>query len=701
MEKILFVVAFFCILLAGCQPKEEPKTQEVKIIGKPEIKIQSDRMTPEVLWAFGRVSEVKVSPDNNTVLFGVSYYDIAENKGNRELYTISVNGSNLKQITKTAKSENAAIWRPDGKKIAYLSPESGSNQIWEMNPDGTNPVQISKIDGDISNFGYSPDIKRIYFTIDVKIDSTITQVYNDLPKADGRTYSDLMYRHWDTWEDGLFSHVFIADYTEGSIQNPLDIMTGEPFDSPLAPNGGPEEIAWSADGSKIAYTCKKLSGKEYSFSTNSEIYLYDINTKQTTNLTEGMPGYDKAPLFSPDGKKMAWLSMARAGFESDKDRIFVYDFESKQKTDYTEKFDNSAQNLAWNADGKFLYFIAGVQATFQIYKLNLETKEIAAITKGDYDYHSVSIAGNVLVGDKVSMSMPAEIFKINPENGEETQLTFINKELLDQLALGKVERRWITTTDKKSMLTWIIYPPHFDKNKKYPTLLYCQGGPQNALSQFWSYRWNMQIMAANDYIIVAPNRRGVPTFGQSWTDQISKDNGGQEMKDLLTAIDEVKKEPYIDAQHLGAVGASYGGYTVYWLAGNHNKRFKAFIAHCGVFDSDMEYMSTEEMFFDQWEKGGAPWETNNKVAQKSYAASAHRFVKNWDTPILVIHGEKDFRIPYEQGMAAFNSARMLGIPAKFLIFPTENHWVLKPQNGILWQRTFFSWLDQWLKPKEK
>ncbi len=707
MKTFYFVMILILFLGFSCNEQTPPqqllpdtakkeKKQE-KIIGKKNLKLKSNIMTPEVLWSFGRLSGEKVSPDGKTVLFGVSYYDIPANKSNRDLYTIGTDGSGFKQITKTSKGEYEANWRPDGKKIGYLSAESGTTQIWEMDISGENAKQISNIDGNIASFLYSPDQKKVLFVMDVKVDKETVDIHPDLPKSDGKIINDLMYRHWDKWEDAYYSHLFIADYNNGKIENPVDLMENEPYDTPLQPFGGIEEINWSADSKKIAYTCKKLKGKAYSFSTNSEIYIYNLETKTTTNLTKGMNGYDRRPVFSPDGKKIAWLSMERAGFEADQNRIFIHDFETNKKTNYFENYDNSASGMVWTPDSKAIYFVSGVNATFQIYKLNIESEEIKAVTKGDHDYHSVALAGDKLVGSKVSMSMPAELFSIDPANGNETQITSINKDLLSQLKMGKVEKRWIKTTDNKKMLTWVIFPPNFDKNKKYPALLYCEGGPQSPLSQFWSYRWNFQMMAANDYIIVAPNRRGVPTFGQKWTDQISKDNGGQEMKDLLAAIDEVKKEPFIDETRLGAVGASYGGFTVFWLAGNHKKRFKAFISHCGVFNSEMEYYTTEEMFFDSWEKGGAPWETNNPVAMKSYGNSPHKFVKNWDTPILVIHGQNDFRIPYTQGMAAFNAAQMLDIPSKFLFFPSETHWVLSPQNGILWQRTFFDWLDTYLK----
>ena len=410
-----------------------------------------------------------------------------------------------------------------------------------------------------------------------------------------------------------------------------------------------------------------------------------------------MPGYDWQPLYSPDGNKLAWLSMERAGFEADKQRLFIADLTTGEKTNYSENFDYSPSSMEWTADGKYIYCVVGIDASFQVYKIDIEKKEFIAVTEGMHDYHQVAIAGEQLVGTKVSMVKPEEIYTINPETGEENEISFENKHILDQLTMPTVEKRMVKTTDGKDMPTWVILPPHFDANKKYPAILYCEGGPQSPLSQFWSYRWNFSIMASNGYVVVAPNRRGVLTLGQEWTDQISKDNAGQAMNDLLSAIDELKKEPYIDEEKLGAVGASFGGFSVYWLAGNHNKRFKTFIAHCGVFHSEMEFMTTEESFFDMWEKGGAPWEKENKVAMKSYAGSPNNFVQNWDTPILVIHGGKDFRVPYSQGMAAYNSARLLDVKARFLYFPEENHWVLKPQNGILWQRTFFDWLDQHLK----
>jgi dipeptidyl aminopeptidase/acylaminoacyl peptidase len=694
---ILFVLISGIASFYGCRPKEKNETKsEAPVIGKKELTLKSDLMTPEVLWSFGRVSEPVISPDKSAILYGITYYDIAQNKGNRELYTIGVDGKDLKQITKTAFSEYSALWRPDGKKIGFLSAESGSMQLWEMNPDGSDRKQISGFKDDIGGFKYSPDGKKIMYTREVAVDKTVKDIYPDLPLSSGRIMTDLMYRHWDSWVDS-YTHIFIADYDGIKLSDETDIMKGEPYESPIKPFGGLEQINWSPDSKVIAYTCRKKTGRAYSLSTNSDIYLYNLETKQTTNITEGMMGYDVAPVFSRDGKMIAWQSMERDGYESDKNRLFVMDLGTNTKTYCTEKFDQDAENLAWSGDSKSIFFTSDWHATDEIYRLDIVDGKITKLTEGIHNYTGVFPAGDKLIDTRMSMSMPVELYSIDPKTGKDTQVTFTNKDLLDQLAMGSIEQRWIKTTDNKDMLTWIIYPPHFDKSKKYPTLLYCEGGPQSTVSQFWSFRWNFQMMAANGYIIVAPNRRGLPGFGKEWNEEISGDYGGQNMKDYFSAIDAMTKEPFVNKDKLGCVGASYGGFSVYWIAGHHNKRFKAFIAHDGMFDLAAQYLETEEMWFANWDLGGAPWDKNNKVAQRSYENSPLNFVKNWDTPILVIHSELDYRIPVTQGMEAFNAAVLLGVPAEFLYFPNENHWVLKPQNGVLWQRTFFGWLDKWLK----
>jgi len=694
--KIHILIFSLVFLIAACQVTVQ-KEGDASLITKNQPELTSDIMTPEVLWSFGRLGDVQVSPDGSKILYGVSYYNVEQNKSNRELFLMNADGSDKVQLTETPQNEYNSVWHPDGERIVYLSSASGEMQAWVMNQDGSGNAQLSDVEGGISSLAFSPQGDKVLFTKDVQINPTTGDVYPDLPQSDARIISDLMYRHWDTWEDGAYSHIFVAGFEGSKITGEKDIMPGEPYDSPLKPWGGLEEVVWTPDGKGIAYTCKKMKGREYAVSTNSDIYLYDLESESARNLTEGMPGYDKAPLFSPDGKKMYWLSMERAGFEADKDRLFELDLASGEKRYLTAAFDHSPSGLNWADKGRTLLFVAGVQATFQLYKIDVTTDKVTAITSGNHDYHSVAPAGDQLIATRVDMTKPQEIYRVDPETGEATELSFENKEILDQLSMPKVEKRWITTTDDKQMLTWVIYPPHFDPAKKYPTLLYCEGGPQSPLSQFWSYRWNFSQMASNGYIVVAPNRRGVLTMGQEWTDQISKDNSGQAMQDLLRAIDVMKEEPFIDDERLGAIGASFGGFSVFWLAGNHQNRFQAFIAHCGVYNSEMQYLITEEVFFDSWEKGGAPWEKDNPVAIKSYAGSPHHFVENWDTPILVIHGEHDYRIPYTQGMAAFNAAQLQGVPSKLLFFPSETHWVLSPQNGILWQREFKSWLDQWLK----
>ena len=681
--------------IAGLPANNQP----VKKNYVPETpKLSSDLMTPEVLWSFGRVGSSQVSPDGKTVLYDVTWFNIPENKPYRDLYLVSVDGGPGKRITDTPEKESEAAWRPDGKKIGYISTSSGEPQLWEINPDGTAPTQISKVKDGISGFKYAPDMKHIFYIGTVKLDQDVHDKYPDLPLANARLYDDIMYRHWDTWSDGTYQHIFVAAYSETGLTNHVDLQKGEKYDSPLKPYGGSEQIAWSADSKMIAYTCNKKSGKEYAISTNSDIYIYNLEKGTTSNLTEGMMGYDQNPAFSPDGKKIAWESMARDGYEADKVRLYVADLATGKKEDFSAGFDQNVKNLVWSGDSKTIWFLSDIHATDEIFKLDLATKKISRVTDGIHNYQSVALAGENLVASKVSMSQPAELYLVNPKTGSDKPLTSVNKGILDQLSIGKVESRWITTTDKKKMRAWVIYPPHFDPKKKYPALLFCEGGPQSTVSQFWSYRWNFQMMAANNYIIIAPNRRGLPGFGQAWNEQISGDYGGQNMKDYLTAIDTLAAEPYVDKNKLGAVGASYGGYSIYYLAGIHKGRFKAFISHSGIFNLEALYSTTEEMWFVNWDNGGSYWDAKNAVAQNTYKNfSPHKLVQNWDTPMLVIHGERDYRIPYTQGMGAFNSARLKNIPAELLLFPEENHWILQAQNGILWQRVFFDWLNRWLK----
>ena len=690
----LFMMSAAMLLAACGGTKDAGKTDQV-LIEKSNIKIEGKRMTPEALWAMGRIGGFTVSPDGKKIAYTVAYYSVPENKSNREVFVMNADGSDNQQITRTPYQENEVTWIKGGTKLAFLSNDNGSSQLYEMNPDGSERKQLTNYDGDIEGYSISPDGKKLLFISQVKTKESTADKYPDLPKTTGIIVTDLMYKHGDEWVTTA-PHPFIADFDGNGISNVVDILEGEPYESPMKPWGGIEQLAWNTTSDKVAYTCRKKTGLEYAISTNSDIYVYNLNTKETKNITEENKGYDTNPQYSPDGKYIAWQSMERDGYEADLNRLFIMNLETGEKRFISKAFESNVDAFVWGADAKTIYFTGVWHGESQIYALNLANDSVKAITSGMYDYEGVALFGDKLIAKRHSMSMGDEIYAVALD-GLATQLTQENKLIYDQLEMGKVEGRWMKTTDGKQMLTWVIYPPQFDPNKKYPTLLFCEGGPQSPVSQFWSYRWNFQIMAANDYIIVAPNRRGLPGFGVEWNEQISGDYGGQCMKDYFTAIDEIAKESYVDKDRLGCVGASFGGFSVYWLAGHHDKRFKAFIAHDGIFNMEMQYLETEEKWFANWDMGGAYWERQNPVAQRTFANSPHLFVEKWDTPILCIHGEKDYRILANQAMAAFDAAIMRGVPAELLIYPDENHWVLKPQNGVLWQRTFFEWLDKWVK----
>ena len=702
-SNLLFMSA--AMMLASCGGTKDAG-QNGTLIERSDIKIEGKRMTPEALWAMGRIGSVAVSPDEKQIAYSVAYYSVPENKSNNELFVMNADGSSNRQITRDSWQESQPVWIKDGKKIAFLCNESGSSQVWEMNPDGTERKQLTRYEGDIEGFAFSPDGKKLLFIAQVKTVQSTADKHPDLPKATGIIVTDLMYKHWDEWVTTA-PHPFVADFDGNGISNVQDILDGEPYESPMKPWGGIEQLAWSPASDKVAYTCRKKTGLAYAVSTNSDIYIYDLATGKTENITEENKGYDTNPQYSPDGKYIAWQSMERDGYEADLNRLFVMDLATGEKRFVSRAFESNVDAFLWNKDSQSIYFIGVWHGETQIYNIGLaDNDSLNRLTDGMHDYASLALCGDKLIAKRHSMSMGDEIYAVNNTRSgnafaEAEQLTSENKLIYDQLEMGKVEARWMTTTDGKQMLTWVIYPPQFDPNKKYPTLLFCEGGPQSPVSQFWSYRWNFQIMAANDYIIVAPNRRGLPGFGVEWNEAISGDYGGQCMKDYFTAIDEMAKEPFVDKDRLGCVGASFGGFSVYWLAGHHDKRFKAFIAHDGIFNMEMQYLETEEKWFANWDMGGAYWEKDNATAQRTFANSPHLFVDKWDTPILCIHGEKDFRILANQAMAAFDAAVMRGVPAELLIYPDENHWVLKPQNGVLWQRTFFEWLDKWLKPAKQ
>lgn len=693
----LIKMSMATMLIAGAAGMQAANGDDATpLIGKSNIVIKGGRMTPEALWAMGRIGDFKVSPNGKRVVYTVAYYSVAQNKSNREVYVMNIDGSDNKQITKTPISENDACWIEGGKRIAFLSAETGTSQVWSMNPDGSDRTQLTNYANDIEGFKFSPNEHRLLFVSSVKFGKTIADVYPDLPKASGRVITDLMYKHWDEWVNAV-PHPFVADFDGTKISNIRDILKDEPYECPMKPFGGMEQIAWDPQGENIAYTCRKKTGKAYALSTNSDIYIYNITTGETNNITQENKGYDTNPSYSSDGKYIAWQSMERDGYESDQNRLFVMELATGKKTFVSHAFDSNVDGFIWNKDNKSLYFTGVWQATEDIYSVRYDGNHLKKLTDGVFDYGSIALVNKGLLASRHSMSMGDELYLVNPINGDAKQITFENKHIYDQVEMGKVEKRYITTTDGKQMLTWIIYPPKFDSNKKYPTLLYCEGGPQSPVSQFWSYRWNFQMMATADYIIVAPNRRGMPGFGKEWNEEISGDYGGQCMKDYFSAIDTVSKEPYVNKDKLGCVGASFGGYSVYWMAGHHNKRFKAFIAHDGIFNMEQQYLETDEMWFANWDMGGAYWDKNNVIAQRTFSNSPHKFVDKWDTPILCIHGEHDYRILASQGMSAFNAAVLRGIPAELLIYPDESHWVLQPQNGILWQRTFRAWLDKWLK----
>ncbi len=684
-------------LLASCGGGTPGDTSnQGTIIGKASPTIENGIMTPETLHSFGKIGAVEVSPNNEELLYHVTYVDIEANKGNTEIFKMNVDGSEKKQLTFTNEGESSAQWIDGGSKIAFLRNHEGSRQLWVMNADGSGAECISDVEGGISGFTYSPDETKVMYIKMVKSVETIAERHPDLPKATGRVVDDLMYKHWDHWVENV-PHTFYATIKNGKLTDHVDLLEGEPYEAPLLPFGGTSDIAWSADSKSIVYTSKKLTGRAYAESTNSDLYMYSLEDKTTVNLTEGMMGYDTNPLFSHNGAYMAWLSMERDGYEADINRLFVMDMATKEKTYLTEEFNYDVDAFIWDKDNKTIIFLAVVEAKAHLFSIDIDTKEINRITSGHYNYASLALGGEGLIAKRQSISQPAEIYSVNISSGEATELSFENKHILDQLTMGEVEERWITTTDNKQMLTWVIYPPNFDASKKYPAILYCKGGPQGAVSQSWSYRWNFQMMAANGYIVVAPNRRGVSSFGSEWVEQISGDYGGQNMLDYLSAIDELAKEPFVDEDNLGCTGASYGGFSAFWLAANHDNRFKAFLAHAGMFNLEAQYLETEELFFANWDMGGPYWDKSNAIAQKTYAASPHRFVDKWNTPIMITHGEYDYRILASQGMMAFNAAKLQGLPARMLLFPDENHWILKPQNGILFQREFAKWFDEWLK----
>ncbi len=721
MKKIILLMAMAAAGLSGCDRRPAPLKIDNALTAD---EIAAGRLTPEVMWKMRRAGSSSLSPDGTRLLYTLTDYNMAENRGVTTVWTEEIATGKCRQLTDGTSNSAAPQWSADGQSVWFLSDRSGSMQVWRMAADGTHARQITGAgDGegipDVEGFGVAPDEKHIWWVQTVHVAARkSSDVHNDLPESKARIYDDLMVRHWDYWDEGDYRHIFVAELGDGLGTGGKDIIGAEAaWDAPLAPYFDMAEIAWNPQGTKLAYTCKPLTGTAYAVSTDSDIFVYDVATGATKNickprtapkgecageagevrdLPDEMPGYDKYPVWSPDGEKIAFRSMRRAGNESDKERLLVYDCTTGATEDLTEDFDYNAMNVVWDGNGE-LYFIAPIEATHQLCRTALTDGEAEVLTRGDHDINAFTMAGGRIVAEVCTISMATEFYEINPADGAMKRISEINRPVYDAVKMGEVQKRWVRTTDGKQMLTWVILPPDFDATKKYPVLLYCQGGPQSVVSQFWSYRWNFQLMAAQGYVVVAPNRRGLPSFGQEWLDQISGDYSGQNIRDYLSAIDDVAREPWADADRMGCVGASYGGYSVYYLAGCHEKRFKAFIAHCGIYDFDSMYGETEELWFVNNDYGGPYWDPKNATAQRSYANSPHKSAAKWDTPILIVTGEKDYRIPYTQSLEAFTAARVRGIPARLVEFEDEAHQVFKPQNSLVWNREFFGWLDKYVK----
>ncbi len=653
---------------------------------------QKQLLTPELLWQTGRVSLDCVSPNAASAVYGVQRFDVAKNSSTRTLYLVDLQTGETRPLTDPETTASDAAFHPSGKRIGFIR----DSKLFETPVDGGPVTQLTAFE--INGFHYSPDGQYILFTQDVKLDQTPAEKYPDLPKTSGRIIDGLFYRHWKSWHDYKYSNVFYIRCQDGKTSGePVNIMN-ERFDSPLRPLGGMEQIAWAPDSRSIVYTCRKLNGTAEAQSTNSDLYRFDLSTGKTENLTPELPGYDLEPVFSPDGQYLAWTSLEQAGNEADRTRLMLLDLRTGQRRELTEGWIYEANHPQWAPDGKSLFFLSSTDYTYQIYRISVADRKISRVTEGLHDYNALKVAGNRLVTTRVSMTAPAEVYVVDPTSSMARVVSSATAEPWGKIAPARIERRTVKTTDGKDMNVWLVLPPDFDAKKKYPALLYCQGGPQNALSQFFSYRWNLQLMASQGYVVVAPCRRGMPggPYGQAWNAAISGDWGGQAMQDLLSAADAAAKEPFIDADKMGAVGASFGGYSVYWLAGNHNKRFKAFISHCGMFNNTSWYGTTEEMWFANQDLGGGPYWLNPDNPSWS-KFSPHLYVQNWDTPILVMHNELDFRVPFSEGMQAFQAAQLRGIPSRMVCFPDEGHWMTKAQNSLMWQREFFGWLDTYLK----
>lgn len=646
------------------------------------------QLTPEVLWKLGRLGQAVVSPDGSQVLYEVTRFNMQQNAGQTDIFLQPLAGGPARRIVEDA---TAPSWLPNGGRIAFLR----NGQLCYAQPDGSQQEVATHFSLPVECYWFAPQGDKLLYASYVSVDTTTLMRYPKMERANVRIIDSLMYRHWNYWEDGSYLHLFLAEVSKGEQQQGKDLMPGEPWDAPMAPYFDPSEVTWAPDGSAIYYTCKKLQGRQYATTTNSNIYRYDLQRDATESLTSDNLGYDRYPRLSPDGKYLAWQRMRTPGYEADRAILMRRDLATGEVIALTEAYDGNADAFAWMPDGKSLWMISGVKGTVQLFTVDAATGAMTQQTDGQFNVNWVAPLAQGWLINRTQMNRPAELYCVN--NNEWKQFSTINDDLYQAIDWSEVRPRWIKTTDGSQMLTWVVLPPNFDSTKQYPAILYCEGGPQSTVSQFFSYRWNMQLMAAQGYVVVCPNRHGLPSFGQAWNRQISGDYSGQNIQDYLVAIDTLAKEPWVDANRLGCVGASYGGYSVYYLAGVHNHRFKAFIAHNGMFNFESFYAGTEETWFPNFDFGGPYWDKTNKVAMRSYANSPHHNIDKWDTPIMIIVGEHDFRIPYTEGLQAFNAAQLRGIPSRLLVFPSETHFVTAPQNAIVWQHEFFNWLNRWVK----
>ena len=656
-------------------------------IAAPFLMNAQNVMTPETLWTLNKIGVSAVSPDQSSLIYSLGKTDLKTEKNNKKNYFFSVKNGNVTSLDLGKKSliqwDKNGIYAQEGDKI-YVSKDAG--KTW------TDFYTL----GEVDNVIISPDGKKIAFSKEVLVEKLMgKEKYSDVPKSTAQIYNDLNHRHWDRFNEGKYNHIFVVNVSE-TADKAKDLLEGKPWDSPQRPSGGSEDFLWNPDSTQLLYVTKPLSGAEYAQSTNTDIFAYDLKSGTVKNLTESNKGYDVNPKFSPDGKYLSWQSMERNGFEADKNDVKILDLKSGITTNLTKAWDESVVgSVFWSQDSKNIYFTTAWKGTMQLFSLNPKTSKIQQVTKGDFDVSDIYAENsNSLLVSRTDMNHNADLFSVDVKNGAMKQLTEVNKDTYAKITPSKTELKMVKTTDGKEMGVWFIYPPNFDPAKKYPTLLYCQGGPQSALTQFFSVRWNFALMAANDYIVVAPNRRGMPGWGTKWNEEISKDWGGQPMRDYLAAADFAKTLPYVDGDRMGAVGASYGGYSVFMLAGIHENRFKTFIAHDGLFDMKSWFLTTEELWFAKWDLGGSPYDNPTPKSYTEFNPS--NYVNKWNKPMMVIQGGIDYRVPYEQGQEAFQAAKLQGLKTKFLYFPNENHWVLHPQNGLVWQREFFEWLKETL-----